>query len=69
MAGLRCLLAILYLQRKKDKNRKHLNLYCEDLTRKAREGKIDNIVGRDKEIERVIQILSRRTKNNPCLIG
>ena len=54
---------------KKDKNRKHLNLYCEDLTRKAREGKIDNIVGRDKEIERVIQILSRRTKNNPCLIG
>lgn len=54
---------------KKDKNRKHLNLYCEDLTRKAREGKIDNIIGRDKEIERVIQILSRRTKNNPCLIG
>lgn len=56
-------------EREKDKNRKHLNLYCEDLTRKAREGKIDNIVGRDKEIERVIQILSRRTKNNPCLIG
>lgn len=54
---------------KKDKNRKHINLYCEDLTRKAREGKIDRIVGRDSEIERVIQILSRRTKNNPCLIG
>ncbi len=54
---------------KKEKKRKHINLYCEDLTRKAREGKIDNIVGRDKEIERVIQILSRRTKNNPCLIG
>ena len=54
---------------KKEKNRKHLNLYCEDLTRKAREGRIDNIIGRDKEIERVIQILSRRTKNNPCLIG
>ena len=54
---------------KKEKNRKHLNLYCEDLTRKAREGRIDNIVGRDREIERVIQILSRRTKNNPCLIG
>ncbi|MCR5652423.1 MAG: ATP-dependent Clp protease ATP-binding subunit [Ruminococcus sp.] len=53
----------------KDKKRKHLNLYCEDLTRKAREGRIDNIIGRDKEIERVIQILSRRTKNNPCLIG
>lgn len=54
---------------KKEKNRKHIGLYCEDLTRKAREGKIDNIIGRDKEIERVIQILSRRTKNNPCLIG
>ena len=54
---------------KKEKKRKHINLYCEDLTRKAREGKIDNIVGRDTEIARVIQILSRRTKNNPCLIG
>jgi ATP-dependent Clp protease ATP-binding subunit ClpA len=54
---------------KKDKNRKHINLYCEDLTRKAREGNIDRIIGRDVEIERVIQILSRRTKNNPCLIG
>ena len=47
---------------KKEKNRKHLNLYCEDLTRKAREGKIDNIIGRDSEIERIIQILSRRSK-------
>ena len=54
---------------KKDKNRKHISLYCEDLTRKAREGNIDRIIGRDQEIERVIQILSRRTKNNPCLIG
>ena len=54
---------------KKDKKRKHISLYCEDLTRKAREGKIDRIVGRDVEIARVIQILSRRTKNNPCLIG
>ena len=54
---------------KKEKKRKHINLYCEDLTRKARDGKIDNIIGRDVEIERVIQILSRRTKNNPCLIG
>ncbi len=57
---------------KKEKNgkkRKHLNLYCEDLTAKAREGRIDRIVGRDSEIERVIQILSRRSKNNPCLIG
>ncbi len=54
---------------KKQKNRKYIGLYCEDLTRKARAGKIDNVIGRDKEIERVIQILSRRTKNNPCLIG
>ena len=54
---------------KKEKKRKHISLYCEDLTRKAREGKIDDIIGRDTEIERVIQILSRRTKNNPCLIG
>ena len=54
---------------KKENKRKHINLYCEDLTRKAREGKIDTIIGRDMEIERVIQILSRRTKNNPCLIG
>lgn len=54
---------------KKDKNRKHINLYCEDLTRKAREGNVDRIIGRETEIERVIQILSRRTKNNPCLIG
>lgn len=54
---------------KKEKKRKHISLYCEDLTRKAIEGKIDRIIGRDIEIERVIQILSRRTKNNPCLIG
>ena len=53
----------------KQKNRKHINLYCEDLTRKARSGETDRVIGRDKEIERVIQILSRRTKNNPCLIG
>ncbi len=54
---------------KKQKNRKHIGLYCEDLTRKARSGQIDRIIGREKEIERVIQILSRRNKNNPCLIG
>ena len=54
---------------KPNKNRKNINIYCEDLTRKAREGKLDRIIGRDKEIERVIQILSRRSKNNPCLIG
>jgi ATP-dependent Clp protease ATP-binding subunit ClpC len=43
--------------------------FCEDLTQKAREGKLDPVVGRSAEIERVIHILSRRTKNNPCLIG
>ena len=56
-------------KKRKKKRTESINLYCEDLTRKAREGKIDRIVGRDSEIERVIQILSRRTKNNPCLIG
>ena len=54
---------------KKQKNRKFIGLYCEDLTRKARNGEIDRIIGREKEIERVIQILSRRNKNNPALIG
>ena len=54
---------------KKQKDRKFINLYCEDLTRKARKGETDRVIGRDHEIERVIQILSRRTKNNPCLIG
>ncbi len=54
---------------KVQKNRKHISLYCYDLTKKAKEGKTDRVIGRDKEIERVIQILSRRTKNNPCLIG
>ena len=46
-----------------------LNQFSDDLTKKAEEGKLDPVVGRDEEIERVIQILSRRTKNNPCLIG
>ena len=49
--------------------RKFLDHYCENLTRRAREGKVDRIVGRDQEIYRTIQILSRRQKNNPCLIG
>ena len=52
-----------------DKKRKYLNNYCENLTRKAAEGRIDHIVGRDRETDRVIQILNRRQKNNPCLIG
>ncbi len=53
---------------KKDK-RKFLETYCLNLTRKAKEGKIDHVVGRETEIERVVQILNRRQKNNPCLIG
>ena len=58
---------------KKEKNEekplRFLNTYCQNLTQKAREGKIDNVIGRDKETLRVLQILNRRTKNNPCLIG
>lgn len=53
----------------KKRKRKHLDTYCTDLTQKARDGKLDRIVGRENELGRVIQILSRRTKNNPCLIG
>ncbi len=51
------------------KKRKHISNYCTDLTGRARRGELDRIVGREKEIQRVVQILSRRTKNNPCLIG
>ncbi len=54
---------------KKEKKRRFLDTYCTDLTKKAREGKLDAIIGRDREIYRAIQILCRRTKNNPCLIG
>ena len=54
---------------KSKKELKFLGNYCTNLSQKAEEGKIDNIIGRDKEISRVIQILARRTKNNPCLIG
>ena len=54
---------------KKSKKRKYLPLYCTNLTQKAKEGKIDRIIGRDNEIYRTIQILCRRSKNNPCLIG
>ena len=54
---------------KKPPRRKFLDTYCENLTRKAREGKLDDIIVRDREIYRTIQILSRRQKNNPCLIG
>jgi len=56
-------------ERRRRKGRKHIDAYCTDLTKRAADGKLDRIVGREKEIDRVIQILSRRTKNNPCLIG
>ena len=56
-------------ERKNAKKRKFLNTFCENLTDKAKAGKLDRIIGRDKEIDRVLQILSRRSKNNPCLIG
>ena len=54
---------------KKSPRRKYLDTYCENLTAKARDGRLDDIIGRDREIYRTIQILSRRQKNNPCLIG
>ena len=53
----------------KSKKRKFLETFCTNLTAKAKRGELDRIIGRDKEIYRVMQILSRRTKNNPCLIG
>ena len=55
--------------KKKHKKHKFLDSYCMDLTGRAREGKLDKVIGRDVETERVIQILNRRQKNNPCLIG
>lgn len=58
--------------RKKEKDkkkRKYLDMYCDDLTGKARDGRLDRIIGREQETDRVIQILNRRQKNNPCLIG
>ena len=58
-------------ERKSDKppKRKYLDSYCINLTERARSGKLDQLVGREQEIERVVQILNRRQKNNPCLIG
>lgn len=56
-------------QGSKNKKRKYLSLYCTDLTERARDGKLDRIIGRDREIYRTVQILCRRTKNNPCFIG
>lgn len=56
-------------KKKEEKKRKFLDAYCTNLTAKAKKGEIDRIIGREKEIYRVMQILSRRTKNNPCIIG
>ncbi len=56
-------------KKKEEKKRKFLDAYCTNLTAKAKRGEIDRIIGREKEIYRVMQILSRRTKNNPCIIG
>ena len=56
-------------KKKKSNKHKFLDAYCMDLTGRAREGKLDKVIGRDVETERVIQILNRRQKNNPCLIG
>ena len=56
-------------KKKKTKKHKFLDTYCMNLTGRAREGKLDKVIGRDVETERVIQILNRRQKNNPCLIG
>ena len=56
-------------QKKEQKKLKFLTTYCRNLTQYARDGRLDNIIGRDKELARVIQILCRRQKNNPCLIG
>ncbi len=54
---------------KKEKRRRFIDQYCTNLSERARSGKLDNIIGREEELYRTIQILSRRTKNNPCLIG
>lgn len=56
-------------KKKDDKKLRFLTTYCRNLTQFAREGKLDNIIGRDRELSRVVQILCRRQKNNPCLIG
>lgn len=56
-------------EKNKNPEKKFLSLYCLDLTERARQGKLDNIIGRDRELARLTQILCRRQKNNPCLIG
>lgn len=56
-------------EEKKNSNTQNLNQFGNDLTKQAREGKLDPVIGRNEETDRIIEILSRRTKNNPCLIG
>ena len=57
------------VEKKKDKRKKALEAYGTNLTQKAKNGQLDMVIGRDKEIQRITQILNRRSKNNPCLIG
>ena len=56
-------------EKKDNTKRKYLDSYCTNLTKRAAKGELDRIIGRDRELDRVVQILSRRSKNNPCLIG
>ncbi len=56
-------------EKRDNKKRKYLDSYCTNLTKRAANGELDRIIGRDRELDRVVQILSRRSKNNPCLIG
>ena len=56
-------------EKPKSKKRRFVEQYCDNLTKRAKEGKLDAVIGRDRELERMLQILSRRSKNNPCLIG
>ena len=56
-------------KKKDDKRKKFLGMYCRDLTKAAKEGKLDAVIGRERETARLMQILARRQKNNPCLIG
>jgi ATP-dependent Clp protease ATP-binding subunit ClpA len=67
--GASVVLVMLYSRSQQQVKTSILGIYSQDLTRLAREGKLDPVVGRQHEIHRVIQILSRRTKNNPVLIG
>ena len=62
-------LKLCMLLQLKEKKNKYLSTYCTNLTERAKKGELDNIIGRDRELGRVVQILSRRSKNNPCLIG